>query len=85
MALGKSQPSRFGYPHLTTFSDQAPELCGTSANMAQELKTILINGEDWEDHMLAAAGMSTTLTAQGMITQFYVKKDSKYLSSPPPL
>ena len=72
----------FGYPWLNTFSDRAPEVWGASATVAQELKTICMNGKDWEDHMLAAVGMSTAWRARGMMPQFYVEMDGKYLSSP---
>lgn len=58
MVLGKSQPCGFWLSSLDYFSDRVPEVFGASAIMVQALKTICVNGKEWEDHMMAVVGMS---------------------------
>ena len=52
--------------------------------MAQALKTICVNGEDWEDHRLATVGVSAAWRGRGMMPQLYIEKDGECLSFSPP-
>lgn len=48
--------------------------------MANVLKTISLNGEDWKDCKLIVVGMSATWRACGVMPQFFVEKNSEWLS-----
>lgn len=47
-----------GYPCVAISSNQAPPLSDTSLSIVEALKGILFIGEDWQDCILAALGMS---------------------------
>lgn len=55
----------FGYLWVTFFSDRGLQILGASLIVAQTLRSICFNREDWEDYILAAAWDECRLEGPG--------------------
>ncbi|CAI9275930.1 unnamed protein product [Lactuca saligna] len=63
------------YPRAKVYIDRAPTRFGADNDLADALKKININGEDWLDFFLVSCEMSVAWRARGKMPEFFIEKE----------